>query len=82
MKQSGIDWIGEIPDDWKISKAKTILRNKSIKNHPDAEVLSLYRDLGIVPKNSLATFALLYTIVFKPFCSIFFKLFLKNIYIV
>lgn len=52
MKQSGIDWIGEIPDDWKISKAKTILRNKSIKNHPDAEVLSLYRDLGIVPKNS------------------------------
>lgn len=52
MKQSGIDWIGEIPDDWKISKAKTILRNKSIKNHPAAEVLSLYRDLGIVPKNS------------------------------
>ena len=52
MKQSGIDWIGEIPDDWKISKAKTILRNKSIKKHPDAEVLSLYRDLGIVPKNS------------------------------
>lgn len=52
MKQSGIDWIGEIPDDWKISKAKTILRNKSIKNHPEAEVLSLYRDLGIVPKNS------------------------------
>ena len=52
MKQSGIDWVGEIPDDWKISKAKTILRNKSIKNHPDAEVLSLYRDLGIVPKNS------------------------------
>lgn len=52
MKQSGIDWIEEIPDDWKISKAKTILRNKSIKNHPAAEVLSLYRDLGIVPKNS------------------------------
>lgn len=52
MKQSGIDWIGEIPDDWKISKAKTILRNKSIKNHPESEVLSLYRDLGIVPKNS------------------------------
>ena len=52
MKQSGIDWIGEIPDGWEITKAKTILRNKSIKNHPNAEVLSLYRDYGVVPKKS------------------------------
>lgn len=52
MKDSGIDWIGKIPDEWIVSKAKTILHNKTVKNHPNAEVLSLYRDLGVVPKNS------------------------------
>lgn len=52
MKDSGIDWIGKIPEEWIVSKAKTILHNKTVKNHPNAEVLSLYRDLGVVPKNS------------------------------
>lgn len=52
MKDSGIDWIGKIPDEWIVSKAKTILHNKTVKNHPNAEVLSLYRDWGVVPKNS------------------------------
>ena len=52
MKDSGIEWIGKIPKGWKISKIKTILENVSVKNHPDAEVLSLYRDLGVLPKNS------------------------------
>lgn len=51
-KASGIDWIGKIPEEWIVSKAKTILHNKTVKNHPNAEVLSLYRDLGVVPKNS------------------------------
>ena len=51
-KDSGIDWIGKIPEEWIVSKAKTILHNKTVKNHPNAEVLSLYRDLGVVPKNS------------------------------
>ena len=52
MKDSGIAWLGMIPDAWDVSINKTVLQNVSIKNHPDAEVLSLYRDLGIVPKNS------------------------------
>ena len=31
---------------------KNIFRNVSEKNHPDAEVLSLYREYGVLPKNS------------------------------
>ena len=49
---SGIEWIGRIPEKWKRSEVKRIMRNKSIKNRPNAMVLSLYRDYGIVPKNS------------------------------
>lgn len=52
MKDSGIEWVGEIPKVWKVTRMKTILQNVSEKNHPDSTVLSLYRDLGVVPKNS------------------------------
>ena len=51
-KDSGIEWIGRIPEEWKTSEVKRIMRNKSIKNKPTAIVLSLYRDYGIVPKDS------------------------------
>lgn len=52
MKDSGIAWIGEIPKHWEVEKIKRLLRNKSIKNKANEQVLSLYRDYGIVPKNS------------------------------
>ena len=52
MKDSGIEWIGEIPKGWEVCFIKQILRNKSIKGFPNEEVLSLYRDYGIVPKSS------------------------------
>lgn len=52
MKDSGIEWIGEIPKHWDTMKIKWVMRNKSVKNHPNERVLSLYRDLGIVPKDS------------------------------
>lgn len=52
MKDSGIEWIGEIPEDWKIQKLKHAIKWKSEKGQPDATVLSLYRDYGIIPKDS------------------------------
>lgn len=52
MKDSGIAWIGEIPDNWDVSLLKYSIRWKSEKGQPDATVLSLYRDYGIVPKDS------------------------------
>ncbi len=52
MKDSRIPWIGSVPFSWSIVRAKSILKNVTEKGHPDAEVLSLYRDYGIVPKQS------------------------------
>lgn len=52
MKDSGYPFIGAIPQHWRIIRVKNILNNYTEKNHPDAEVLSLYRDLGVLPKNS------------------------------
>lgn len=52
MKDSGIEWIGEIPEEWETSLLKYYIRWKSIKGQPDGIVLSLYRDHGIIPKDS------------------------------
>ena len=52
MKDSGIEWIGEIPEGWAASQLKYATRWKSEKGCPDAPVLSLYRDFGVVPKDS------------------------------
>ena len=52
MKDSGIKWIGAIPNHWRVSKIKQIVRWKSVKGQPDLPVLSLYRDYGIIPKDS------------------------------
>ena len=52
MKDSGIAWIGEIPKDWSVALLKYSIRWKSEKGAPDEEVLSLYRDYGVIPKDS------------------------------
>lgn len=52
MKDSGIGWIGIIPQDWHVSPLKSHIEWKSIKNHENDQVLSLYRDYGVIPKDS------------------------------
>ena len=52
MKDSGAKWIGEIPTHWKSDKLKYHLQRKEPKNPGDMTVLSLYRELGVIPKDS------------------------------
>lgn len=52
MKDSGIEWIGQIPKDWEAATLKHYITWKSKKGCPDETVLSLYRDYGVIPKDS------------------------------
>ena len=52
MKPSGVDWLGDIPQEWQVAKLKHSIRWKSVKGNPDGMVLSLYRDYGVIPKDS------------------------------
>lgn len=52
MKDSRIEWVGKIPEDWKIAKIKFHLKCNEAKNPGNTEVLSVYRDYGVVPKDS------------------------------
>ena len=51
MKDSGIEWIGEIPEDWEVKRLKNILKERKEKNDPiqTKEVLSLLKDRGVIP---------------------------------
>lgn len=52
MKDSGAGWLGEIPSHWKIDKFKYRLTRSEPRNPGNMIVLSLYRELGIIPKDS------------------------------
>jgi type I restriction enzyme S subunit len=49
LKDSGIDWIGQIPAHWEILPLLTVANVKSVSNRPDLELLSVYLDRGVVP---------------------------------
>lgn len=51
-KDSGVDWIGEIPAHWKMQTIRSVTELKSEKNQPDLPVLSVYREYGVIPKDS------------------------------
>ena len=48
-KDSGVEWLGDIPEHWKVESFKNILTERNEKNHPirTKEILSLSIDKGI-----------------------------------
>lgn len=51
MKDSGIDWIGEIPEDWNMNRLKALLIERKEKNDPVKTefILSLGANYGVIP---------------------------------
>ena len=52
MKDSGSVWLGKIPAHWKVARLKAHLKRNEPRNPGNQQVLSLYRELGVVPKDS------------------------------
>ena len=48
MKDSGISWIGVIPEHWVQYRFATLFKEKSICNHVNEELLSVYLDRGVI----------------------------------
>ena len=51
MKDSGIDWIGQIPAHWSIEKLGSMLTAVSEKNRPDLPLLSITREQGVIERD-------------------------------
>ncbi|AVP86770.1 restriction endonuclease subunit S [Aeromonas hydrophila] len=50
-KDSGVEWIGDIPKDWELTKLGTCLTPVSIKNRADLPLLSITRELGVIERD-------------------------------
>lgn len=48
MKDSGISWIGMIPEHWGQYRFATLFKEKSICNFVNEELLSVYLDRGVI----------------------------------
>ena len=51
MKDSGVEWIGEIPAEWSVQRIKTIFSTRNERNYLPLEqvnLISLYTDKGVV----------------------------------
>ena len=50
-KDSGVQWLGEIPSHWKMRKMKYTFIERSEKNHPHEEPLCATQSKGVIPQS-------------------------------
>ena len=53
MKDSGIEWIGQIPERWPLRRAKTIFTQRNSKGNEIEVLLSPTQKYGVVPQSQL-----------------------------
>ena len=51
-KDSGEPWIGDTPSHWKVGKLGNCLKPFSDKGHPDEQLLSITRELGVIERDA------------------------------
>ena len=51
MKDSGIPWIGEIPEHWEVRKLRHFIKFVSIKGFGEKKLLSVTREQGVIERN-------------------------------
>ena len=51
LKDSGVEWIGQVPDHWKVSSLGKMLLPVSEKNKPNLPLLSITRELGVIERD-------------------------------
>lgn len=51
-KPSGTEWLPEVPTHWDVQPLRAVTALKSDKNRPELPVLSVYREYGVILKDS------------------------------
>ena len=51
-KPTGVKWLGSVPAHWDVQPLRAVTSLKSDKNRPDLPVLSVYREYGVILKDS------------------------------
>lgn len=55
MKDSGVEWLREVPEHWEVKKTKTFFKlvTQPAPANNDYELLSIYTDIGVRPRKDL-----------------------------
>lgn len=48
MKDSGVQWLGEVPEHWEVQKLRNVLKRFTERNQPDLPLLSVVREKGVI----------------------------------
>lgn len=51
-KPSGVKWLGDVPSHWDVQALRAVTQLKSDRKRPDLPVLSVYREYGVIRKDS------------------------------
>ena len=51
LKDSGVEWLGDVPEHWRAGKLRQILKNTTVRNRPDLPLLSVVREKGVTLRN-------------------------------
>lgn len=51
-RSSGAEWLGNVPSHWDVQPLRAVTTLKSDKNRPELPVLSVYREYGVILKDS------------------------------
>lgn len=57
MKDSGVEWLGKIPNHWTIQRIKNLFELRNERNYEaleDVNLISLYTDKGVVQHSDLS----------------------------
>ena len=51
-KNSGVEWLGDVPEHWQQKPIWSLFKRIKRTNFPTERLLSVYRDYGVIPKDS------------------------------
>jgi len=51
-KDSGVDWLGKVPGHWSTISISRLFSRTKRTGYTEKELLSVYRDYGVIPKSS------------------------------
>ncbi len=51
-KDSGVSWLGEVPEHWEVWKLRNLLKQVTERNRPDLPLLSVVREKGVIQRDT------------------------------
>ena len=51
MKDSGVEWLGKVPEHWEVRKLRHTIRSVAERNRPDLPLLSVVREKGVIVRD-------------------------------